>query len=159
MAVRSSCRRFRFAAAALLGLLAIHFAAGEASAQAGAVPPIPPGQARLWFYRVFFPGDTYSMPAIGINGTLVGYGIAGTSFYRDVPAGSYLVTVESDNLDLAPWEQIAVAPGQEVYVQIASMPHWDENRGPSRRATYDVMLMPPRMAFLQMPATRLTGGY
>jgi hypothetical protein len=58
-------------------------------------PPIPTGEARVWFYRVFFPEDTGGMPPVSMNGQLVGYARAGWSFYRDMPAGAYHVTVES----------------------------------------------------------------
>ena len=150
----SVCRRFCAAgAAALLLLLA---AAAGAQAQGAGVP----GAARFWFYRVFFPNDTGSMPAVAMNGASVGYAVAGTSFYRDVPAGLYHVTVESDGLDYYQSRWIAVAPGQEVYVKIASLPNWQESaRGTQRRATYYVMHVSPYLAGLELPLTRYTAGY
>lgn len=89
---RLGCWRFALMA---FGLLA---AACNANAKAQTpliVAPIAAAQARVWFYRVFFPEDTGGMPAVAMSGKTVGYARAGWSFYRDVPAGTYHVTVES----------------------------------------------------------------
>src|SRR5271170_5258261 len=90
--------RSRWVPGAIAATLTI-FIAGAVVAQpmapAPSVPILPPGQARVWFYRVFFPDDTGGMPAVSMNGDTVGYARAGWSFYRDVPAGSYHVTVQT----------------------------------------------------------------
>jgi hypothetical protein len=117
------------------------------------------GAGGLWLYRVFFAGDTMSMPAVAIDGVPAGYALAGTSFYRDVPAGTHVVSVESRGTGLTQQQQIAVGPGQELYVQIASMPNWEEDaRGRTREPSFAVMIMSPRMAWLQMPLTAFQGG-
>jgi hypothetical protein len=130
-----------------------------APAQVANVPPIPSGDARFWFYREFFPDDTKDMPPISINNTPIGYALAGTSFYRDMPAGTYHLSVESIGTDLNQSQDAAVGPGQQVYVKIASQPNWEAgNRGAYRRGTYYVMLISPHLASLEIPLTRYTGG-
>src|ERR1700730_11400716 len=37
------------------------------------VKPIPPGEARVWFYRVYLPSDTLNMTKVTMNGV---YGYA-----------------------------------------------------------------------------------
>jgi hypothetical protein len=56
---------------------------------------------------VFFPDDTGDMPAVAMNGTAVGYALAGTSFYRDMPAGRYHLSVASYGLDLDQSQDLA----------------------------------------------------
>jgi hypothetical protein len=141
-------------------LLAGGCAATPAPAQQVATAsPAPTSTVRFWFYRDFFPGDSGDMPAIAINGTPIGYGLADTNFYRDMPAGRYHLTVESVGQDVNQSQDVAVAPGQIVYVKIASLPSWEENNfGAYRRGTYYVMIIPPQLAALELPLTRYTGG-
>ena len=154
----ASSPRLRIAAALLFAVLSFDMASG-AHAQTVSVPPIPAGEARFWFYRVFFAGDSYTMPAVSMNGQPVGYALAGTSFYRDVPAGAYLVSVETVGVGLEHSERIAALPGQDVYVQIASMPGWDTTaRGTASQPTHAVMLMSPWLAARQLPATEFAGA-
>ncbi len=114
-AIRS--RRLRQAAAGLVTLAAAGYAAPPADAQVAAAPP--PGTARFWFYRDFFANDTGDMPRIAMNGAMIGYGLSGTNFFRDVAAGQYHLTVESVGQDVGQSQDVTVAPGQLVYVKIA----------------------------------------
>jgi hypothetical protein len=159
MAAPSLSRRFCQAAVALLALLAGGCAVNPAPAQVAALPPIPPGDARFWFYRVFFPDDSGEMPAIAMNGKDIGYALAGANFYRDVPAGRYHLSVVSLGWDYYQTADVAVAPGQQVYVKIASLPSWNSDaRGAWRLGTYYVMVVSPQLASLELPATRYSSG-
>ncbi|HEX3952621.1 MAG TPA: hypothetical protein VHW90_03540 [Stellaceae bacterium] len=131
-----------------------------ASAQIAAPATMaPPGYARFWFYRVFFPDDTGGMPPISMNGKPIGYALAGTSFYRDVPAGAYHLTVQTNGLDYGQSQDVVVAPGQQVFVKIDSLPSWqEESRGRTRRGTYYVTLVTPQYAALELPHTTYTNG-
>jgi len=160
MGTTSSLRRLRRALAVLGLLLASGNATPAASAEIAAVPPIPAGDARLWFYRVFFPEDSKGMPAISLNGRPVGYALAGGSFYRDVPAGQYHVTVETYGLDYDQAREVAVLPGQTIFVKIVSLPSWQESsRGNYRRGTYYVTVVAPQLAALEVPQTSYFSGY
>jgi hypothetical protein len=53
------------------------------------LPPISPGSARIWFYRVYDPTESKGRPYIYMNGAVVGISDQGYAFYRDVPAGLY----------------------------------------------------------------------
>jgi hypothetical protein len=151
--------RLRQAAIGLFLCVASFALAPPAPAQSRKLLPIPPGDARFWFYRVFFPLDTQSVPAIWMNGATIGYGYPGFSFYRDLPAGRYHIGVETTGVDVNQSQDIAAAPGEVVYVKIASLPDWDEGAlGRWRRPTYYVMIVPPGLAALELPETTFGSG-
>jgi len=132
----------------------------KAEAQAPVrVTPVAASQARVWFYRVFFPEDTGGMPAVAMNGKTVGYARAGWSFYRDVPAGAYHVTVESFIQDPSQAEDIVLAPGQQIDLAIQSDPGWISNLGGFRRGTYYVGIEPARIAEIHLSQTQFGDGY
>jgi hypothetical protein len=153
-------------AAGLALLVLTAWAAPPASAEApwaaparvAAVPPVPTGDARLWFYRVFLAEDTQTDPTIYMNGTPIGYGGPGNSFYRDVPAGAYHIAVSSVGWDYGQTADVTLASGEQIYVKIASNPGWEESgdRTASRQPTYYVMIVPPGLAALEMPFTAYT---
>jgi hypothetical protein len=64
-------------------------------------PPIPPGSARIWFYRIYDPTESKGRPYIYMNGAIVGISEQGYAFYRDVLAGLYHVSVKSYGRDLS----------------------------------------------------------
>jgi hypothetical protein len=64
-----------------------------------AVPPIPPGEARVWFYRDGGPYDGIGTPYLRMNEAIVGVSEPGGASYRDVPAGPYHITVDSYGKD------------------------------------------------------------
>ncbi len=122
-------------------------------------PPIPPGQGRVWFYRVFLPEDSGDMPPVSMNGQLVGYARAGWSFYRDMPARAYHVTVES-YLPGSGWSKdIVLMPGTQVALEIASDPTYISNLSGFRRGTYDVTAEPGGAAYLHIMQTQFGTGY
>jgi hypothetical protein len=124
-----------------------------------AAAPVPPGQARVWFYRIFFPDDSGSMPAVAMNGQTIGYARAGSRFYRDVAAGPYHVTVASFGQDFNQAKDLVFAAGTENYIAIQSDPTWISNLGGFRRPTYYVWIEPPQIAAIHLSQTSLASGY
>ena len=62
------------------------------------IPPIPPGQARVWIYRGSQPTDPFNYPhmeAVTLNGVNVGYEQLGQGFYRNVAPGHYVIAAPS----------------------------------------------------------------
>ncbi len=123
-----------------------------------APPAVPPGQARVWFYRDFLPGESMALAAVSMNGGLIAYSAMGTSFYRDVPAGQYHVTVDSVGRDSNQSQHLLLVPGQEVFVKIMSLTGWMLERPGFERPTYYARAVSPRVAALEMPLTRYQGG-
>jgi len=138
---------------ALTGCLAVP------SPQLASLPPIAAGAARVWFYRDFFPEDTMSAPAIAMNGGYIGTGTPGVSFFRDVPAGRYHITVDSYGQDLYQFQDVGLVPGQVAFVKIQSLPSWEEtNRSGFTRGTYYVAVVSPQLAALELAQTHYAGG-
>jgi hypothetical protein len=144
-------------AAAVLAL----FCTGAGAAPSPVAPgaPILPGTARVWFYRVFFPDDTFGMPAVAMNGRIVGYARSGYSFYRDVPAGAYHVTVDSYLIDPSQAKDVVLAPGTQIYLAIESDPTSIENLRGYRRGTYYVGIEPAQIAAIHLGQASFSSGY
>ena len=123
-----------------------------------AVPPLAPGQARLWFYRDFLPGDTMTAPAVAINAWTVGYAYPGAHFYRDLPAGRYLVTVDTQGRDVGQSQQLALVPGEQEYIKIMSLPSWATDFRGRTLPTYYARAVAPRIAAAELPLTSYFGG-
>src|SRR5690348_16006920 len=96
--VAAERRPLRCATAACL-MLALAGCARPAPTGAVGVPPIPAGEARLWFYRGDEPYAGKGLPAVWANGVYVGAAELGGAFYRNVPPGHYHISVESTGVD------------------------------------------------------------
>jgi hypothetical protein len=66
--------------AALLGMATMAACARNPPVGSVSVPPIPPGEARVWFYRVYLPSDTLNMTKVTMNGVYAGYEQLGGAF-------------------------------------------------------------------------------
>src|SRR5271163_47 len=86
-----------------------------------AIPPIPAGEARVWFYRPIDLYDSLNTPYIRMNDAIVGISEPGGASYRDVPAGQYHITVDSYGKDFNQDQDVALVPGQELYLKIVSL--------------------------------------
>jgi hypothetical protein len=109
-------------------------------------PPVPPGNARVWFYRVYDPTESKGRPYIYMNQTIVGVSEQGYAFYRDIPVGFYHISVESYGRDLFQFRDIALVPGQQGYVKILSLRSWVESGFNFSRDTFYVLIVPPPLA-------------
>jgi len=108
------------------------------------IPPIPPGLARVWFYREDLPYVVRQRPYVRMNGAVVGISEDGGAFYRDVPPGQYYVTVDSYGTDINQFPYIALVPGQTAYLQVLGSRYWESGgrRRDWERPTFYVWLMP-----------------
>jgi hypothetical protein len=107
------------------GLLLITAGCAEPPAQVpAAVPPVPAGQARIWFYRPYEPSETFNLARIDMNGSYIGAVENGAAFYRDVPPGHYHIAPESFGRDFNQDKDVDPGPGQQFYVKIVSLGSW-----------------------------------
>ncbi len=98
------------------------------------------------------------MPPVSMNGQLIGYARAGWSFYRDMPAGPYHVTVES-YLPGSWSKDIVLQAGTQVALAIDSDPTYISNLTGFRRGTYDVVAEPGGTAYRHIMQTQFGTGY
>jgi hypothetical protein len=112
------------------------------------IAPIPPGMARVWFYREDRPTQTPQRPYVRLNGAVVGISEDGGAFYRDVPPGRYHVTVDTYGVDINQFPHVALVPGQTVYLQVLGSKSWASGGGVGdggggwSRPTFYVWVMP-----------------
>jgi hypothetical protein len=125
------------------------------------VPPIPAGEARLWFYRPYLPSETLNMTEVSINGAYAGYAQLGGAFYRDVPPGGYHIGVESYGKDFNQSTNIALVAGQEAFVRVESLRSWATTFGIGTtvgRDTFYARLILPQIARTEMAQSFFDGG-
>ena len=125
------------------------------------VAPILPGEARLWFYRVYLPSETLNMTKVTMNGVYAGYAQLGGAFYRDVPPGSYHIEVESYGKDFNQSAEVALVAGQEAYVKVDSLRSWASDYGVGRtigRDTFYARLMLSQIARAEIAQSFFDGG-
>jgi hypothetical protein len=94
-----------------------------------AIPPIPAGDARVWFYRTIDAYDTMSTPYIRMNEQIVAISEPGGASYRDVPPGQYHIAVDTYGHDFNQDANVALVPGQELYIEVVSLRDWIQGGG------------------------------
>ena len=123
--------------------------------------PIPAGQGRIWVYRSWLPSESLSLANIDVNGVYFGSVENGGVFYRDVPPGTYHILPESwaQNPSTTPKQDtnVAVAPGQQVYIKIVDSTSWAVSVSASRnfqRDAFWAFLIPPQVAQAEIARDR-----
>ena len=133
------------------------------------IPPIPAGEARVWFYRPIDLYDSLNTPYIRMNDAIVAVSQPGGASYRDVPAGQYHITVDSYGKDFNQDKDVALVAGQELYVKIVSLREWATGGaggggemggggGSYNKDTFYVWLMPPEVARADVARSAFYGG-
>ncbi len=87
------------------------------------IPPVPADRARFYFYRDYSLYDSLQRPTITLNNQPVAVAEIGGVSYRDMPPGTYTISVPYSAI--YPWKDktVTVGPGQTVYVKIQSEPY------------------------------------
>ncbi|MBV8132833.1 MAG: hypothetical protein JO282_10040 [Alphaproteobacteria bacterium] len=122
-----------------------------------AIPPIPAGEARVWFYRPIDAYDSMATPYIRMNEAIVAVSMPEGASYRDVPPGPYHITVDSYGKDFNQDKNVQLAAGQELYCKVVSLRAWvdttsggggdgSSTAGDSGRNTFYVWLIPAETA-------------
>jgi hypothetical protein len=113
-----------------------------------AAPPVPAGQARIWFYRDWEPSESLNLANIDVNGSYFGAVANGGAFYRDVSPGRYHIAPQSYGQDFNQDKDVNLAEGHQVYCKIASLRSWEEGGDVAvfHRDTFYVWLMAPQVA-------------
>lgn len=141
-------------------LLAMAGCAQPSATASVSIPPIPAGEGRIWFYRNYEPYAGKGLPAIAANGRYVGVAELGGAFYRDVPPGNYVVTVETTGVDFSQVAHLDVAAGQESFVKIVSNPQWFSggSRTEYERPTFYAWRIPNEIAQADVARLSFYGG-
>lgn len=119
MNLRSMMARCANIAAALAGgpIVLAGIAGMAVAASPDQAPPVPSGQARVWFLRELVPGTAMHAPMIYANGEPLAIIPQGVTFYRDLAPGTYSFAIQS----CLPSEQttmtLPLGPGSEFALQ------------------------------------------
>ena len=135
--------------AGVLMLTAAGCADPPATAQiVSSAPPVPAGQARIWFYRNWLPSESLNLANIDVNGSYFGSVANGGVFYRDVSPGHYHITPQSYGQDFNQDQDVDLAPGQQVHCRVVSLRSWEEGGDVAvfERDTFYIRLVPPKVA-------------
>ena len=135
------------AAAAFVLLAGLNADAQSPARSSVVIPPIPPGQARVWIYRdsqPVAPFEDRQIEAVTLNGVSVGYEQQGQGFYRNVAPGHYVIAAPSLGIDTDESATVDLAAGQEEYFKIGAV-GWPDG-GENIVDAYNVRLMPPQTA-------------
>jgi hypothetical protein len=135
------------------GLLLMLLAAACATPAPQVAAP-PPGQARIWFYRLWDPSESLNVANIGVNGVYVGSVEPGGAFYRDVNPGIYHIVPQNQYIDYNQNTNVAVVPGEQVFIAVLDLSSWANAVSGSqwyvRRDAWYARLVPPQYALAQI---------
>ena len=138
----------------LVGLLVMLPAAACTTPAVPQVTAPPPGQARIWFYRLWNPSESLNVANVDMNGVYVGSVEPGGAFYRDVSPGVYHVMLQNQYFDYNQNTDVAVVPGQQVFVAVLDLTSWANAVSGSqwyvRRDAWYARLVPPQYALAQI---------
>jgi len=113
-------------AALSIALLAAASCAPPPSTASVSIPPIPPQQGRIWFYREIDTADVNTTtPYVRLNGAIAGVPDPGGAFYRDVPPGTYRITVDSEGNSPRPTQEVVLVAGQQIYARMGLGGSWN----------------------------------
>jgi hypothetical protein len=125
-----------------------------------AIPLIPDGAARLWFYRDYEPYETSARPYVRLNDQVTGVSEPNGAFYRDVAPAHYSITVDSAGRDVNQFADVDLAAGQETYAKILSLRSWlaEDCMTWGGCDTFYVRLMPAKAARADISHRPFYGG-
>jgi hypothetical protein len=138
-----------------LALFAMAMPANSAPAE-NAGPP--PGDARIWIYRIFDPTVTLQIPDLRINNSVVAVARPGSAFYRDVPPGNYLVTADSIGSAPAQFARVTLAAGQTVFIKVDANNWWASANCNTAVITFYTLVVDPRLAQAEMASVPVGNG-
>jgi hypothetical protein len=110
-------------AAGFFALLLVASCASPQHMASVAPGPLAPGQARIWFYRVYDPSLSRNMANVDLNGArAVSVQPGDGPAFVDVAPGNYHIAPESYGVDTNQTRDVNLAAGQTIYVKILDDP-------------------------------------
>ena len=141
------------------GLLLMLLAAACATQPAPQVAAPPPGQARIWFYRLWSPSESRNFANIDVNGVYAGSVEPGGAFYRDVAPGVYQIVPENRYFDYNQNTNVAVGPGQQVFIAVLDLSSWANAVSGAQRSVHRdswyARLVPPQYGLAEITSPAL----
>jgi hypothetical protein len=129
-------------------------------AAAAGLPPIPAGEARIFFYRWLEPYESTAATAVLLNGNSVAVTQTGSVLYRDVAPGQYTISIPNSGRYPGQFKTVVLAPGQVMYARVESRRDWAVCNiyTDACMDTFVVNLVEPGLALSEMGGLRFIGG-
>jgi hypothetical protein len=147
---RDPCSRIQPWRMLALSFLLIIMGGATATAEIPtAAPPVPAGQARIWFYRDWQPSESLNLANIEVNGSYFASVANGGASYRDVAPGLYHIAPVSFVANPHQTTNVDLVPGQQVFVKIVSLDSWGADTTAAKNIARDAFwawLIPPAVA-------------
>jgi hypothetical protein len=126
----------------------------------GTLRPVPPGAARIFFYRNLEPYETTAQTTLYLNNQPVAESQTGSVLYRNVEPGQYVIRARSYSRFPNDTKTVALRPGQVIYVRIDSLKSWTTCAYADSGCfeTFVVNLVDPRAAEYEMRDLRMIPG-
>jgi hypothetical protein len=144
-------------ASSVLLLLAGCAGASSSPQVAAEAPPVPAGQARIWFYRAWEPSEILNLANVEVNGAYFASVANGSALYRDIPPGQYHIAPVSFIPNSRQDTYVGLAPGQQVYVKIVSSSAWGSDNTAAKNIDRDAFwawVIPPQIAQAEISRDR-----
>jgi len=125
---------------------------------AAGIPALAPDRARIYFYRYYQLYVSMARPYIRLNGMHVAISEPGGVLYRDVPPGTYLISVDSQGLYPDQNKTVTLAAGQMLYVRVDSMKGYDAGFDNYDPEVFVVTLISPEQAKADMYTLKFYAG-
>ncbi|HTW54822.1 MAG TPA: hypothetical protein VME45_23250 [Stellaceae bacterium] len=132
-----SALSIRRAVASAMVLAFVALAGVALAATPDQAPPVPPGQARVWFLRQLLPGESFHPPLLYVDGAPISTIGEGMVFYRDFAPGRYTFSVENCLPQSGSSQTMTLQPHTQYALQVSQDDNgaWDCN--------------PPQVSYLQ----------
>ena len=121
---------------------------------AATVSPLSADRGRLYFYRDYEPYESLARPYIYLNNQVSAISEPGGVLYRDVPAGAYVIAIDSYGLYPEQAKTVAVKGGETYYIKVESLRSWASGGGENNdyeRDTFVAVLIDPERARQEIP--------
>ena len=121
---------------------------------AATVAPLSADRGRLYFYRDYELYESLARPYIYLNNQPSAISEPGGVLYRDVPAGAYVIAVDSYSRGYpARAKTVAVKGGEIYYIKVESLRSWASGGGVNdyERDTFVAVLVDPEQARQEIP--------
>ena len=123
------------------------------------IPPIPAGEARIWFYRDDGPYESQERPFVRLNGQVAGISEPNGAFYRDVAPGGYSVTADSYLSGyFNQFADIGLSAGQQAFIKVQSERVKVGSETGASRPIFYTRLIPVEMAQAEIERSPFYGA-
>lgn len=123
-----------------------------------ALPPVPAGKARIFFYRFYEPYESLALSPIYLNRREAAVSVAGEVSTLDVAPADYEIYVYSRNDFPNAFKHVALRSGDALYVKVDALKNWGGDCF-AEWPTFLATLVPAEQAQAEMAGLRYNSAH